>query len=215
MGQRHAGCGAEACRDLGRAGMRGGGVPELGAWAHSAGPMGWRCAGPMGRRRARTRVGGPKEACRADGRRRAGMWVGGMPGLWAGREEGRRRAGTSGVPGCWPIVPGRWGGGVAGRWGRGVPGLGAKASRTNGAEVCQDEVCRDVGRRCAGGMRGGGMPCHTGTSDVLGSRAETCRPDGVGGVVVGGWILTCLHDGPVVGVRLSRSSVGLAVGLRS
>jgi len=31
--------------------------------------------------------------------------------------------------------------------------------------------------------------------------------------VVGGWFLTCLHDGPVVGVRLSRSSVGLAVGL--
>jgi hypothetical protein len=133
------------------------------------------------------------------------MWVGGMPGLWACREEGRRRAGTRGVPGCGPIVPGRWGGGVPGRWGRGVPGLGAKAGRTNGAEVCRDE-----GRA---GMRGGGMPCYTGTSGVPGCRAEACRPDGVGGVVVGGWFLTCLHDGPVVGVRLSRSSVGLAVGL--
>ena len=104
-------------------------------------------------------------------------------------------------------VPGQWGGGVPGQLGGGVPGRG---------------VCLDVGWRCAGtrglgraGMRGGGMPCHAGTSGVPGCRAEACRPNGVGGVVVGGWFLTCLHDGPVVGLRLSRSSVGLAAGLRS
>jgi len=107
------------------------------------------------------------------------MWVGGMPGLWACREEGRRRAGTRGVPGCGPIVPGRWGGGVPGRWGRGVPGLGAKAGRTNGAEVCRDE-----GRA---GMRGGGMPCYTGTSGVPGCRAEACPVPARWGGRGGGW----------------------------
>ena len=43
---------------------------------------------------------------------------------------------------------------MPGRWGRGVPGLGAKAGRTNGAEVCQDEGCA--------GMWGGGVPARWG-----------------------------------------------------
>ena len=59
MGQRRARCGAEACRDLGRAGMRGGGVPELGAWAHRTGPMGWSTV-------EAGRADGV-EVCRADG----------------------------------------------------------------------------------------------------------------------------------------------------
>ena len=160
-------------------------------------------------------------ACRDVGWRHAGTL--GVPGRGAeaGRDEGRagmwaHRAGPRGWRCAWPMGqrraktwgegrPDQWGGGVPGQWGGGVPGRG---------------VCLDVGWRCAGtrdpgraGMRGGGMPCYTGTSGVPGCRAEACRPDGVGGVVVGGWFLTCLHDGPVVGVRLSRSSVGLAVGL--
>jgi hypothetical protein len=71
------------------------------------------------------------------GRRRAGMWVGGMPGLWAGREEGLRRAGTSGVPARGPIVPGRWvcladGAEACRMWGGGMPGLGLGAGRDEG-----------------------------------------------------------------------------------
>jgi hypothetical protein len=120
MGQRRAGCGAEACRDLGRAGMRGGGVPELGAWAHRAGPMGWRRAGPMGwrcaglrgQRRARTRVGGGPGgwgegwSCQWGGGGSC-RWSRGVPGRWYG-----------GVPGC---GPGRWYGGVPGCASPGCP----------------------------------------------------------------------------------------------
>jgi hypothetical protein len=185
-----------------------------------------RRAGPMILRRAGMWAG-PMV------RRRAGMWVGGMPGLWARREEGRRRAvkrggGVPGLGACRYVGPSCRTDGVEvcladgaevcqdlGRrpdqWGGGVPG----AARTRGVPGCGAEVCRQEGRA---GMRGGGMPCHTGTSGVPGCRAEACRPDGVGGVVVGGWFLTSLHDGPVLGVRLSRSSrssVGLAVGLLS
>ena len=106
----------------------------------------------------------------------------GWKSAWTGLSESQRRAGMRGggvlglgVPGCGPIVPGRWGGGVPGRWGSGVPRLGAKAGRTNGAEACRAngaEACQDEG--CAG-MWGGGVPGRGTCRDERRRHALPCR----------------------------------------
>jgi hypothetical protein len=74
----------------------------------------------------------------------------------------------------------------------GGPGRGAEACRdvgpscrADGVEVCRAdgaEACQDLGRMPAGPM---GQRCAR-TRGVPGCGAEVCRPDGVGGVVVGG-----------------------------